>query len=37
MNPVAIGEKDIEFYQENGYLQVPHFFSGVDGEAIGPC
>lgn len=27
MNPTAIGDKDIEFYQENGYLQVPHFFS----------
>ena len=30
MNPNKIGEKEIQFYQENGYIQIPHFFSKTE-------
>jgi len=27
MNPKKVGEKEVQFFQENGYLKMPHFFS----------
>lgn len=35
MNPSRIGEKEIRFFQDNGYLQIPHFFSSDEIVELG--
>jgi len=27
MNQKKVGEKEVQFFQENGYLKMPHFFT----------
>lgn len=35
MNPKKIGDDDIQFYQENGYLQIPNFFTKEEISELG--
>lgn len=35
MQTVSITDRDVQFFQENGYLQLPHFFTGDEMKELG--